>query len=217
VTFCWCSGWSFVLLPKPVYLVFVALFGVAGIGLARIIKSRKSEEGAFAEQREPLTAAVCLLLFFIIGVAYHKINAYGTVRFMGGPGGWYFYAIVAPISFIIALGLWKTWPKCARCMFLVVFGAVAILEVYAVLMVLAPYYTGIAVPAVSGWGVTFVESWVLIFSQETAALLTANTPRMLSPNVLLCLAAAYGFVLIAVFWNVVVASANSSPSARSPA
>jgi len=217
VTFCWINGWSFLLLSKPVYLVFVVLFVLAGIGLARMVISGARRKGDLVRQNRLLAAAGCLVLLFVIGVAYHKINAYGTVRFMGGPGGWYFYAIVAPISSIVALGLSKAWPKFARGIMLTMFVALVMVEVYGFLMVLVPYYTGMAVPASSGWGVTFVEGPMQVFSKETAAHLTVNAPRFLQSNVLLCLAVVYCGVLIALFRSVLLMKADVSPSAPSQA
>lgn len=210
VTYCWVSGWSFLHLPKPMYLVFIALFGAAAVGLARTTFAGKKKELASATERTASMAAVCLLAFFALGVAYHEVNAYATVRYIGGPGGWYLYALVVPISFLVSLGVGEAWPKLARAGFLMVFAAIMMVELYGFLLVLAPYYAGVAIPAADGWGVSFGGATMSVFSAETFARLTANKPHAFSSAVLLLLGVACYVVQIAVLWSVAACTEDAS-------
>ena len=200
VSFCWVSGWSFLHLPRPAYFVFVILFVVAGYGIARSTFSLTKQRAELSNVMSGLVAALCLTAFFTLGVLYHEINTYATIHSMGGPGGWYFYAIVVPISFLVSFGVSGTGRKFSRYFFLVMFVAVMMLEVYGFLMVLAPYYTGIAVPTANGWGVNFVGSPTLIFSRETVTRLLANKPSALNSGTLTLLASDYLVIQGVVLW-----------------
>ncbi|MBI4830718.1 MAG: glycosyltransferase family 39 protein [Candidatus Lindowbacteria bacterium] len=179
VTFSWVNGWSFLHLPKPAYSVFVILFLVAAVGLAKGLPFRNPQPG-LSEQRYGLAASVCLFSWFSLGVAYHAVNAYATVGRVGGPGGWYFYALVVPISYAVSLGFSGIPPRFARSCFLIVYLGIVAAEVSGFLMVLAPYYAGVAVPAADGWGVVFPENDVLVSSIEAVKRLTeGKTPASL--------------------------------------
>ncbi|UCD56379.1 MAG: glycosyltransferase family 39 protein [Candidatus Hydrogenedentota bacterium] len=209
-TFCWVSGWSFLHLPKPLYLVFAALFVIATVGLAKTILSKGKQKEELTKRTNAVVAAACLVIFFAVGVAYHEVNAFATVRVMGGPGGWYFYAIVVPISLLVSLGIWGTKPKFAHRSFAVIFAATVMLEVYGFSFVLAPYYTGIAVPAADGWGVSFVETAIALFSRETLSRLLTNKPALLSSSSLASIAVLYCLAQIAVLLSIALGAASSS-------
>ncbi|RJP72458.1 MAG: hypothetical protein C4532_05935 [Candidatus Abyssobacteria bacterium SURF_17] len=198
VTFCWVSGWSFVHLPKAFHFVFVLLFGGALAGFLKAGLHRKKGPGKAIPPRNGVLAAVCLIFFFALGAAYHKINAAATVRSIGGPGGWYFYALVVPISYLVSLGTCKWGAKVRRYAFPLAFIALLLVEAYGFLFVLLPYYSGFATPAASGWGLVFEESVVHVFSGEAVIRLLTNKPEWLGASVLAFFAAAYCAASIAV-------------------
>jgi hypothetical protein len=209
VTFSWVSGWSFLHLPKPAYVVFAAIFTIAVFGLARGLFSR-NQQLEFSGQRLGLTSAVCLLGLFVLGVAYHAINTYATVRFVGGPGGWYFYALVVPISYTISVGIRQTSVRVARLYFAALYLGVMAVDVYGFLMVLAPYYTGIALPAADGWGVTFSEGRTLASLTEVVSRLTSGEIMPISAGPFALLVALY-FILHVVVLQKILAAEDMVP------
>ncbi|GAB4343551.1 MAG: hypothetical protein Kow0099_22090 [Candidatus Abyssubacteria bacterium] len=218
VSFCWVNGWSLVHLPRLPYIVFVLIFAGAIIGLVRLVfvlcegtargAPAKHEDAemvtAGQASRAPFIAAVCLIFFFLVGVIYHEINAYAVVGLGGGPGGWYLYALVLPISFVVALGIRGLGPL-ARPGFVAAFVAIWMVEIYGFLCVLAPYYAGLAVPAADGWGLHFAENPWLVFSMQTVTRLLANKPACVSAVTLL-LSLAYPVVHVAVMSKCVTRS-----------
>ncbi len=199
VSFCWVNGWSLVHLPKPPYFVFVVAFAVAVVGLARgghtgpplQEKAYNQTTSTVAEyQQRVVISAACLLFFFLLGVIYHEINAFAVVGLGGGPGGWYLYALVLPISFMTSLGIRGLGPLARPCL-VAAFVAIWAVEMYGFVFVLAPYYAGLALPAADGWGLRFMESPSLIFSMQTMTRLLANKPAFISPAALGLLSLAY--------------------------
>jgi len=208
VSFCWIGGWSFLKLPKVAYLVFVFVFSFAIFGFGKLISAPERRRTLPAVERNGFLAAVCLAIFFGLGIAYHSINVYTTMGFVGGSGGWYFYALVLPISFLVALGVREAWPGYARQIFVAGCVAIVLVEMYSVVAVLAPYYSGIAIPSPGGWGVSFADSPALIFSGQTIARLLVNKPQVLSADVLVFLAIACGLIHLAVLWCVTVSAGD---------
>jgi hypothetical protein len=216
VTLCWVSGWSFLRLPKGMYLVFVCLFAVTIVGLVRMTYLSRRPKADFSPGGGAVSAALFLMAFFALGIAYHEVNAYATVRSLGGPGGWYFYAMVVPMSLIVSLGIGQAWSRSTRACFTAAFAAIAIVELYGFLMTLGPYYTGIAVPSAGGWGVDFIDDRMLVFSSQTLSRLGANKPYVFSPAILGVLALSYCIVQGMAYWTIVrltSASGNSCGSA----
>ena len=210
VTLCWVNGWSFLHLPKAMYLVFVCLFAVAIVGLVRSAYSSGGREANFSPGGRAISAALFLMAFFALGVAYHEVNAYATVRSLGGPGGWYFYALVVPMSLIVSLGIGQAWSRSTRACFIAAFAAVGAVELYGFLMALAPYYTGIAVPSASGWGVDFIEGRMLVFSSQTLSRLGANKPYIFSPTIIGVLTLACCVIQGAACWTIARLASPSS-------
>jgi 4-amino-4-deoxy-L-arabinose transferase-like glycosyltransferase len=204
VTFSWVSGWSFVHLPKGIYVVFLLLFGFATAGLARHLAAQQWRLRNIFRNDHALTAAFFLVFFFALGVAYHEINVKATVKVMGGPGGWYFYALVVPISYLLAAGMaafagdygedwgpsrrkgrrgiswenflkWRWWFPCFAILFLIV-------ELYGFAGILLPYYAGYAVPAADGWSVEAVDAARAHLADAVGRLLM-DKPAALSPSV----------------------------------
>ncbi|MBI5118440.1 glycosyltransferase family 39 protein [Candidatus Poribacteria bacterium] len=204
VTFSWVSGWSFLHLPKPAYVVFAAAFAVAVFGLLRGLSSR-SQQPAFGETGFGLIPAVCLIGFFVLGVAYHAVNTYATVRFIGGPGGWYFYALVVPISYAVALGIRQASVRVARFYFAALYLGIMAVEAHGFLMVLGPYYMGLALPSPDGWGTIYPESRTLASMAEVFNRLTSGELIPVSAGLLVLLAASYFVLHITVLLKVLAA------------
>jgi hypothetical protein len=190
VTFSWVSGWSFLHLPKAGYLIFAVFLSVAGAGIIRGLISRSSESPTFSGNGYALTVSIALLIFFALGIAYHEMNVMATVKVMGGPGGWYLYALVVPISFVVSFGIASFGRKTARLLFAIFSAALFLTEAYGFIAVLFPYYEGIAVPAANGWGVEKIQE-VEIPAGEAIARLLANKPAVFSPALLVVAAAVY--------------------------
>ncbi|RJP18299.1 MAG: hypothetical protein C4520_14685 [Candidatus Abyssobacteria bacterium SURF_5] len=201
VTFSWVSGWSFLHLPKPAYLIFAAGFILAAAGLVKYLLAgnRRKEDLCM---RHALVAAGLLFLFFSAGVAYHQVNVMATVKVMGGPGGWYFYALVIPISFVAAFAVVKLQGALARWAFLLFSGALFVVELFGFFSMLLPYYAGFAVPAADGWGVAPANAGAIPLNEALWRLL-ANKPDFLSPSVLAVSAATYIilYLLLMLIWS----------------
>lgn len=180
VTFAWISGWSFIQLPKVAYIPFVILFLIALAGVARYAVEWRTSR-LWSERMGGVPEAAMLLVgCFAIGIAYHRVNAYATVQHMGGPGGWYLYALVVPISFLLSLGIWNIHQKRARWVFVALFATIGAVEAYGLVFVLIPYYAGVAV-STNGWGVRFLEPFARVLSPEIPARVAFTKPVAITP------------------------------------
>jgi hypothetical protein len=186
VTFSWVSGWSFLHLPKPAYVIFILLFILAGGGLLKYLFDQKEHP----LDNHALLAAALLVGFFMLGVAYHEVNVKATVKIMGGPGGWYFYALAAAISYVFAFGITYLGRLWARWSFLLLSAGLFLIELYGFFGILLPYYAGLARPATDGWGLE--RSTHLPIGQALARLL-ADKPPILSPSLIVI---AFAFCII---------------------
>jgi 4-amino-4-deoxy-L-arabinose transferase-like glycosyltransferase len=176
VTFSWVSGWSFLHLPKPAYAIFIVLFITAGGGLLKYLFNQKEHP----LKNHAFVAAALLIGFFTLGVAYHEVNVKATVKIMGGPGGWYFYALAAPISYILALGLAHPGRVWARWSFLLLSAGLVLTELYGFFRILLPHYAGLARPAADGWGLQLLGHLPV---GKTLARLLVDKPAILSPAI----------------------------------
>ncbi len=180
VTFAWISGWSFIQLPKVAYVPFVILFLIALVGVARYAIEWRTNRLRSERMSGVPEAAMLFVACFAIGIAYHRVNAYATVQHMGGPGGWYLYALVVPISFLLSLGIWSIDPKRALWVFAAFFATIGAVEAYGLVFVLIPYYTGVAVSA-NGWGVRVLEPWTGVLSPEILGRVAYTKPEAITP------------------------------------
>ncbi len=198
VSHLWFGGWSFLKLPRPVYLLFVAGIAVAAFGLLRLIAKDRL--------RSPdLFVVTTIYVFFWLGLLY-DILVVSIATGVSATDGWYMYAVVLPEVLLVALGLlniaperWRPWilPNVAT--------AFAAIDLYGVVTLLMPYYTGLIMhlpgsDKISPMSVARLSaSFHLVIER-----LTANRPEILSASLVATAALLYIAATVATaavsFW-----------------
>jgi hypothetical protein len=135
-THIWLGGWSFLGLRSWIYRFFAILAVLAAAGLA-VAWARR------IPARSRLFALATLYVFFCAGLAYHVLLTF-LANQSSSSAGWYLCAIVVPEIVLTAIGLRALAP--ARVTVYVIGGvasAFALLDLYGMLFVALPYYTGL--------------------------------------------------------------------------
>jgi 4-amino-4-deoxy-L-arabinose transferase-like glycosyltransferase len=136
VSHIWFGGWSFLKLPKAIYVIFAIGMIAAVAGLLNLVsKDRLRSDG--------LMAMLALYGFFWIGLMYGVFVIYNATGISAVPG-WYMYAVIVPELLLVTWGLYSIVPK--RWQWLALPGmtaAFAAIDFYGVCALLIPYYTGI--------------------------------------------------------------------------
>jgi 4-amino-4-deoxy-L-arabinose transferase-like glycosyltransferase len=132
----WFGGWSFLQLRAWIYHFFavLAVLAAVGLGVAWI---------RLAPARRHLFALASIYLFFCAGLAYHALTTY-LANGMSSTAGWYLCAVVVPEAVLAAVGLRALAPARVQAYTVgVVACALALLDLYGMLFVALPYYTGL--------------------------------------------------------------------------
>ena len=132
----WFGGWSFVRVPRGLYIAAMLVIVVAIVGVAiRLSRPR----GADGERRDVLVLAAFYLCFWA-GLAYHVLVTYLHLG-VSATTGWYLYALVAAEIVLLVWGLEAFFPSPVVLPALAV--AIAGLDLYGMHGLLMPYYTGL--------------------------------------------------------------------------
>jgi 4-amino-4-deoxy-L-arabinose transferase-like glycosyltransferase len=136
VSHLWFGGWSFLKLPKPLYILFVAGSAVAAFGVLRLIASDRL--------RAPeLWVLATIYGFFWLGLLY-DVLVVSIATGVSATDGWYMYAVVLPEVLLVALGLFAVVPNgWQRWVLPAIATAFAVVDLYGVVFLMAPYYTGL--------------------------------------------------------------------------
>jgi len=132
----WFGGWSFLHLPKWMYVFFAAgmLASAAGV-IATIVRRRL--------QSPQLTVLLALYGWFWVGLLCNVLAIY-IARGISASCGWYMYAVIVPEMLLVGCGLYALTPPRGRWMvFPALATAFATIDLYGVFALLMPYYTGI--------------------------------------------------------------------------
>lgn len=135
-TFIWFGGWSFLQLRAWIYHFFalVALLAVLGLAVAWVRR---------VPARRRLSVLVALYSFFCVGLAYHALMTFLTTG-ISSSAGWYLCAVVVPGTVLAVAGLRTLAPARIRPYVAgVLASAFALLDLYGMLFVAIPYYTGL--------------------------------------------------------------------------
>jgi hypothetical protein len=181
----WMGGWSFLQVRAWIYHFFavVALLAAMGLAAAWVRKD---------PARRYIAAMAAIFFFFCSGLAYHVL-----LTFLAGgsssTAGWYLCAVVVPETVLAAAGLRALSPLRARPY---VLGgaalAIALLDLYGILFVAVPYYTGLTGHKPGG----FLEAfhWIALARTGMAEMLrriAVDKPAYLPPAVIIAAAGAY--------------------------
>ena len=132
----WFGDWSFLQLRAWIYHVFALLAVVALAGLVVAWARHAAARGA-------LSTLAAIYGFFCAGLAYHVLITY-LANGISSTAGWYLCALAVPETVLAAAGLRALAPPRIRAY--VVGGvalAFALLDLYGMLFVALPYYTGV--------------------------------------------------------------------------
>ncbi len=184
VSHIWFGGWSFLKLPKPMYLLFALGMAVVVAGLAKLLLKDRLHSGN-------LFVALTLYVFFWIGLLYDIL----VVRLATGVSasdGWYMYAVVLPELLLVAAALYALLPQRGHWAILPsIAAAFAAIDVYGVYSLLIPYYAGIIRHTDD---IVRPMSFVQLANTSPHFVLdrlTANRPEVVSPWLLAVLALLY--------------------------
>jgi hypothetical protein len=127
----WFGGWSFLQLRAWIYHVCALVAVAAAVGLAVVWRGR-------VPARRHLAVLLSLWALFCAGIAYHVLLTY-LANGISSSAGWYLCAVLIPELVLLAAGL-RVFARRAM-------GAVAValaaLDLYGMLLVALPYYTGL--------------------------------------------------------------------------
>jgi hypothetical protein len=120
----WFGGWSFLQVRSWIYHVFAAV-AVMAIAAAAV--------AWFRGPRRHLTVLGSLYVLFCAGVAYHVLITF-LANGVSSSAGWYLCAVIVPEMVLAGAGL--------RRGMIAIVAAFALLDLYGMLFVALPYYTG---------------------------------------------------------------------------
>jgi hypothetical protein len=127
----WFGGWSFLQLRAWIYHVCALVVLAAAIGLAVVWRGG-------VPARRHLAVLAALWALFCAGIAYHVLLTY-LANGISSSAGWYLCAVLVPEMILLAAGL-RVFAR--RAMGAVAI-ALAVLDLYAMLLVALPYYSGL--------------------------------------------------------------------------
>ncbi len=181
----WFGGWSFLKLPKPIYLICACGIALALAGLVKAIAKDRFRSGE-------LLVLLTLYAFFWLGLLYDILLIYVATGISACPG-WYMYAVVLPEMLLVAFGLFhlvpRRWSWAVLPAMAAAFGAI---DLYGTCALLAPYYTGL-VAHVAGSDLVHANLSKLLSASPSVVLsrLTVNKPEWLHPGVFALLGLLY--------------------------
>ena len=184
VSHIWFGGWSFLKLPKPIYLLFALGMAVVAAGLAKLLfKDRLHSSNLFV--------AITLYVFFWLGLLYDIV----VIRLATGVSastGWYMYAVVLPELLLVTAALYSLAPQRIHWAILPsIAAAFAAIDLYGVYFLLIPYYAGIIQHANDIVRPASLAQLVNTSPRHVLARLIANRPEVISPWRLAILAVLY--------------------------
>lgn len=158
----WFAGWSFLQLRAWIYHLFalVAVLAILGVAVAWVRR---------VPARRRLSVLAVLYVLFCMGLAYHVLMTF-LANGISSSGGWYLCAVVVPETVLAAAGLRALAPARIRPYVLgVLASAFALLDLYGMLFVAIPYYTGLLGHKPSG----FLEAfhWTRLLQVGVAEIL----------------------------------------------
>ncbi len=199
VSHTWFGGWSFLKLPKPVYLVFACGMGLALVGLMIGIFRNRLRSGQMA-------VALAVYGCFWAGLFYDVLVIY-MARGVSASCGWYLYAVIVPEMLLVTVGLLVITPKSWRWGILPALAAMfAAIDIYGIHALLVPYYTGIIAHTPGSDAVRAVTMAQLVNAGPSLLLhrLATNKPELLTSGVIAVLLMLYylatiGAVVVSYF------------------
>ncbi|HJZ97897.1 MAG TPA: glycosyltransferase family 39 protein [Candidatus Solibacter sp.] len=195
----WFGGWSFLQLRAWIYHVFALLAVLAIIGLAIAWRRRDP-------RRDHLALLATIYALFCVGIAYHVLLTY-LANGISSSAGWYLCSVIVPETVLFVAGFRAYASRAINALP----AALAILDVYGLLFVALPYYTGLTAHKSNG----FLEAFNL---QRLTALRLAEIPRRLAANhsagpVVIAVA---GVLYLAATWFLVFAAITASSQTLPP-
>jgi hypothetical protein len=157
----WFGGWSFLQVRAWIYHVFALLAVLAVVGL--VFAWRRREPA-----RRHLIVLAGMYVLFCGGIAYHVLLTY-LANGISSSAGWYLCAVLVPEIILFAAGLRRAVAGLAM--------ALAALDLYGMLFVALPYYSGVIGHRANGMLEAFHFSRLgEIGLGETLERLAANHP-----------------------------------------
>lgn len=194
VSHIWFGNWSFLGLRAWVYKLFMALYLLAAAGLAGWIpawRGRRKQAAAI-----PAGAAAVLANYaawFWLGLLYHVL-----ITWMAGgqssSAGWYLYCLVVPEAILLVAGLCRWAPAGSRPRVpALLCGLFVLLDLWGMVLVMVPYYTGQIVHRAAGPAVASFQLFRVSGAQlgEVLSRLAENRLPWMTPAGYAVLLAAY--------------------------
>jgi 4-amino-4-deoxy-L-arabinose transferase-like glycosyltransferase len=161
----WFGGWSFLQVRAWIYHVFAALAVLAIVGLVLALRRGNPE-------RRYIVVLAALYVLFCSGIAYHVLLTY-LANGISSSAGWYLCAVLVPETVLLAAGLrvFTRWAVAGLA------AAFALLDLYGMLFVALPYYSGVIAHRPNGMLEAFHFSRLSeIGMDETLRRLAVNHP-----------------------------------------
>lgn len=186
VSHVWFGGWSFLKLPKPLYVLFALGMVLAACGLVIVVMKGRL-------QSRPLVVVGVLYGMFWAGLLYNVFVVFVATG-VSASDGWYMYAVVVPELLLVTCGLFAVVPKRWRKAVLpALTAAFAAIDLYGVHALLLPYYTGLIAHLPGSDLVTPARFQQLVAAgpQFILTRLTVNKPAFLGTGSVTLLFGAY--------------------------
>jgi 4-amino-4-deoxy-L-arabinose transferase-like glycosyltransferase len=207
VSHVWFGGWSFLKLPKPVYVLFAFGMAAAAYGVVKLL----IQDRPWPRQ---LLVVVVLYGLFWVGLLYHVFVTFVATG-VSASTGWYMYAVIVPELLLLTCGLFAVTPRSwHRWVLPTVTVAFAAIDVYSVHALLVPYYTGV-IAHVAGSRTVSPATWPQLATAGPHLILTrlsVNKPSFLEPGTLVLLFLLY-YLSTAIVVTVALISARQKADA----
>jgi 4-amino-4-deoxy-L-arabinose transferase-like glycosyltransferase len=186
VSHVWFGGWSFLKLPKPLYVLFALGMVLVACGLVRVVMKGRLHS-------RPLVVAGVLYGLFWVGLLYNVFVVFLATG-VSASDGWYMYAVVVPELLLVTCGLLAVTPqRWSKLVLPVLTAAFAAIDLYGVHTLLVPYYTGLIahLPGSDVVNPARFQQLVTAGPQLILARQTVNKPAFVGPGTVAVFFMAY--------------------------
>jgi 4-amino-4-deoxy-L-arabinose transferase-like glycosyltransferase len=200
VSHIWFGGWSFLKLPKAIYVLFGCGMMLVALGLMKVAATCWGERPHSNSPRlGRLVVVGGLYLLFWIATLYHVFVTYVATG-ISASTGWYMYAVVVAEMLLVCCGLlavipvrWRDWivPSLTA--------AFTAIDFYGTYSLLLPYHTGM-IAHVPGTDIVHPATLRQLLAFNIPLLLhrlATNKPAALGPATFVTLFALYCLATLA--------------------
>ena len=138
--------------------------------------------------KEVLNVMMLFFFFFVTGLLYQMLESFISMKQIV-TGGWYLYAIVIPIIFLLCQGIGASWIGMTKYAPIVLVGFSALLNFLGYFCKSIPFYSGHYIPRFHLQN--FFELYNPAGWADIGHRLSINKPEFITPAVVMAVFAAY--------------------------